>query len=288
MTFEDFQEGLVGLVRQVYRALREYDQYTPGDELRLDYRNDYLLSLLEVFIPFIKAYFRYEIVGLEHVPAKGRAILVSNHGILPVDALLLNYAIKDAYGRWPKGLTDRRIFRIPVLRQFFMDLGVVLAHPKTGQELLEREEIVYIMPGGAKEAFKSSQERYKLMWKRRVGFVKLAIRTGSPIIPTVCMGVDDMYHVFFDGYRLSERIFGKDVLLPITLPVGLGPLPLPAKLTHYIARPITTRYKPVDADDPEKVARLHRRVIKSMNALLKQGLEQGSLRPKLEKAPEPH
>jgi 1-acyl-sn-glycerol-3-phosphate acyltransferase len=278
MTFEEWQEALLDLGRRVYTALREYDRYSPGDELRLDYRNDYLLSLLEVFVPLIKAYFRYEVIGLEHIPAKGRAVLVSNHGILPVDGLLLNYAIKYAYGRWPRGLTDRRIFKIPVLRQFFMDMGVVLAHPRTGQELLEREEIVYIMPGGAKEAFKSSRERYKLMWRRRMGFVRLAIRTGSPIIPAVCIGVDDMYHVFFDGYKLSERIFGKDVLLPITLPVGLGPLPFPVKLTHYIGRPIRTRLRPEEADDPEKVARLHRRVLTRMKALLEQGMQERALR----------
>jgi len=273
MALEKWQDALLDLSKRLYTAVREYDRYIPGDELRLDYQNDYLLSLLEVFIPVIRAYFRYELFGLENIPEKGRAVLVSNHGILPVDGLLLDYAIKDAYGRWPRGLTDRRIFKIPIVRQFFMDLGIVLANPQTGQELLEREEIVYIMPGGAREAFKSNRERYELMWKRRMGFVRLAIRTGSPIIPAVCVGIDETYHVLFDGYRLSEKIFGKNVLLPITLPLGLGPLPLPVKLTHYIGKPIRFRYKPEDADDHQKVNRLHRRVLKNMQSLLKQGME---------------
>jgi 1-acyl-sn-glycerol-3-phosphate acyltransferase len=273
MALEQWQHIASDLMGRLYTAARDYDQYKAGDELRLDYQNEYLLSLLEVFIPLIRAYFRYELFGLENIPAQGRAVLVSNHGILPVDGLLLDYAIKEAYGRWPRGLTDRRIFKIPIIRQFFMDLGIVLAHPHTGQELLEREEIVYIMPGGAREAFKSSRERYQLMWKRRMGFVRLAIRTGAPIIPAVCIGIDDTYHVFFDGFRLSERIFGKDVLLPITLPVGLGPLPLPVKLTHYVGQPIRFRYKPEDAEDHLKVSRLHRRVLRSMKALLQQGMK---------------
>jgi 1-acyl-sn-glycerol-3-phosphate acyltransferase len=273
MAPEKWQEVADRLIGRLYTAARDYDRYVPGDELRLHYRNDYLLSLLETFTPFVRAYFRYEVIGLEHIPSVGRAVLVSNHGILPVDGLLLNYAIKEAYGRWPRGLTDRRVFRIPVLRQFFMDLGIVLANPQTGRELLEREEIVFIMPGGAREAFKSSQDRYQLMWKRRMGFVRLAIRAGAPIIPVVCIGIDDTYHVLFDGYRLSERIFGKDVLLPVTIPLGLGPLPLPARLTHYVGKPVTFRYGPQDADDPQKVARLHRRVLKSMQSLLRQGME---------------
>jgi len=273
-------EEILSLVRRVYTAANTYDRYRPGDEFRLDYRNDYLLSQLEIFLPLIRSYFRYEVFGLENLPKKGRAVLVSNHGILPVDGFLLICAIKEAYGRWPKGLTDRRIFRIPVVRQFFLDLGIVLGSPQTGKALLEREEIVYIMPGGAREAFKSSRDRYQLMWKRRKGFVRLAIQTGAPIIPAVCIGVDEIYHVLFEGYKLSESLFGKDVFLPISLPVGLGPLPMPAKLTHYIGTPIRTRYRPEDAEDSRKVDRLHGRVIRSMQKLLARGMAERHPDPK--------
>ena len=267
-------EEIASAFSRLYEAADAYDQYTPGDELRLDYRNDYLLSQLEIFLPLLRSYFRYEVKGLENVPDRGRAVLVSNHGILPVDGFLLIYAVKDALGRWPRGLTDRRIFRIPVVRQFFMDLGIVLANPQTGRALLEREEIVFIMPGGAREAFKASRERYRLMWNRRKGFVRLAIQTGAPIIPAVCIGIDEIYHVFFEGYNLSEKIFGKGTFFPISLPVGLGPFPLPVKLTHYIGKPIRFRYKPEDAQDEQKVARLRRRVMKSMQELMKKGMDE--------------
>ncbi len=278
MGWKQWQEEIVSAMGRIYEAADAYDQYAPGDELRLDHRNDYLLSLLEGVLPLVRAYFRYEVVGLENIPAKGRAVVVSNHGILPVDGLLLNYAIKAALGRWARGLTDRRIFRIPVLRQFFMDLGIVLANPATGRALLEREEIVFIMPGGATEAFKPSSDRYQLMWKRRKGFVQLAMQTGAPIIPTVCIGIDDTYHVFFEGYQLSERLFGKGTFLPVTLPVGLGPLPMPVKLTQYVGRPLHFRYKPADADDPKKVSRLHRRVTESMQALMDRGMQEKEMR----------
>ena len=278
MGLKQWEDEVLGVLRRAWRAAEDYDRYLPGDELRLDHRNDYLLTLLEGFLPLIRAYFRYEVVGLEHVPAEGRAVLVSNHGILPVDGLLLNYAIKQALGRWPRGLTDRRIFQIPVLRQFFMDLGIVLANPKTGRALLEREEIVYIMPGGAKEAFKPSRDRYRLMWKRRKGFVRLAMLTGAPIVPAVCIGIDETYHVFFEGYQLSERLFGKEAFLPVSLPVGLGPLPMPVKLTHYVGRPLRFSYKPEDADDPRKVSRLHRRVMAAMESLMERGMREKEMR----------
>jgi 1-acyl-sn-glycerol-3-phosphate acyltransferase len=271
------------LVRRLWTTAVTYDQYSPGDEFRLNNGTGLFYTIIERLLPIIRGYFRYQVVGLENVPASGRAVLVGNHGILPVDALLLHYAIKDALGRWPRGLTDRRIFRIPFLRQGFMDLGIVVAHPQTGRALLEQEEIVTIMPGGSREAFKPSRERYQLMWRRRKGFVRLAIQTGSPIVPAVCIGNDELYHVFFDGYGLSERFYGKGALLPITLPIGLGPLPLPVKLTHYVGKPIRFRYKPEDAEDPKKVSRLHGRVVRSMKDLLTRGLEErGKLRNALQ------
>jgi len=276
--WKQWEEEISSAVRRIYRAADDYDRYKPGDELRLDYRNDYLMSLLEGLVPLVKAYFRYEVVGLENVPATGRAVLVSNHGILPVDGLLLNYAIKASLGRWARGLTDRRIFRIPVLRQFFMDLGVVLANPATGRALLEREEIVYIMPGGAREAFKPSRDRYRLMWERRKGFVQLAMQTGAPIVPAVCIGIDETYHVLLEGYQLSEKLFGRGAFLPVTVPVGLGPLPMPVKLTHYVGRPLRFRYRPEDAQDPRKVSRLHRRVLDSMQALMDRGMKEKEMR----------
>jgi 1-acyl-sn-glycerol-3-phosphate acyltransferase len=265
-------DTLSRLAGRLWEVAVTYDQYLPGDEFRLNRQHGLFFSFFEKFLPIVRGYFRYEVVGLENVPSTGRAVLVANHGILPVDALLLHYAIRDAYGRWPRGLTDRRIFRIPFLRQVFMDLGIVVAHPETGQALLEQEQIVTIMPGGSREAFKPSRERYQLLWKRRRGYVRLAIETGSPIVPAVCIGNDELYHVFFDGYGLSERIYGKEALLPITLPVGLGPLPFPAKLTHHVGKPIRFRYQPEDAKDPKKVGRLHRRVVRAMQALLQEGL----------------
>ena len=107
-----------------------------------------------------------------------------------------------------------------------------------------------------------------------MGFVRLAIKTGSPIVPSVCIGIDEAYHVLFEGYKLSERVFGKGVFLPLSLPLGLGPLPFPVKLTHYVGEPIRFRYKPGDEDDPKKVARLHQRVLKSMELLFDRGMEE--------------
>ena len=86
-------EAVSTLVGRLWTAAVTYDKYSPGDEVRLTHKNGSFFSLVDTFLPIIRGYFGYEVVGLENVPASGRAVLVANHGLLPVDALLLRHRI---------------------------------------------------------------------------------------------------------------------------------------------------------------------------------------------------
>jgi 1-acyl-sn-glycerol-3-phosphate acyltransferase len=265
----------LGLVRSALLAYVPTDRYRPGDEDRIDLLREETMLALEPLERTLKAYFRYEVKGLEHVPQRGRAIIVSNHGVLPIDGWFLYYEIRRAHGRWPRGLTDWRIFRLPYLRQLFLDLGTVVGSHENAERLLRDEQLVFIMPGGSKEAWKSSRYRYRLLWQGRFGFVKLALRTGAPIIPSANVGTDDTYRVFFDGYTTAYKLFrSKRVLFPISLPVGLGPLPLPAKMTQYVGEPIRLPYPPEAAEDPAIVQACQELVKSKVYALIDRGLRE--------------
>jgi hypothetical protein len=67
--------SVLSLFGQLAQAALPYDRYTAGDELRLDYKSDFLLSLLETVLPLIRSYFRYEGVSLENIRSSGRAML---------------------------------------------------------------------------------------------------------------------------------------------------------------------------------------------------------------------
>ena len=87
-------ETVSTLVGRLWTAAVTYDKYSPGDEFRLTHKNGSFFSLVDTFLPILRGYFGYEVFGLENVPASGRAVLVANHAILPVDALLLHYSIR--------------------------------------------------------------------------------------------------------------------------------------------------------------------------------------------------
>lgn len=246
------------------------DSYKRGEENRLSFSNIESFLSYEPYVAAIKSYFTWRVGGLEKIPPGG-AILVMNHGLLPVDAFLLGWDVYHQYQRIPRGMTDHSVFKIPFLREFFLNLGVVDGTMENGQRLLEQGELLIIMPGGAKEAWKASRDRYQLKWNGRYGFVKLALRAGVPIVPIVCAGIDDLYFVANDGYRTSQAFFGKS-WFPLSFFIGLGPLPFPVPLTCTVGDPIRFDFPPEAADDEETVRQLQADVRSTMARMLADAL----------------
>jgi 1-acyl-sn-glycerol-3-phosphate acyltransferase len=249
--FSDQLVGYLNILRDALKSYIPFDRYRDGDDSNMELIRADTLHALEPLEWLLKKYFRYEAHGLENVPTQGRAMIISNHGLLPVDGWFLFYEVYRVTGRWPRGLTDWRVYRLPWMRQLFMDMGMLVGSHQNGDKLLQREEMIYIMPGGSKEAWKSSKYRYRLLWQGRSGFIKMALRNSCPIIPSANVGTDDTYHVFFDGYTTAYKLFKtKKALFPISIPLGLGVLPRPVKMTQYVGELVRLPYPPEAEQDP--------------------------------------
>jgi hypothetical protein len=105
--------------------------------------------------------------------------------------------------------------------------------------VLERGESLIVTPGGMREA-QPSRDFYRLRWEGRQGFVRMALRTGVPIVPAAVVGGAEAY----PGLR-----WGKLSLW--------SPLPLPVKLELALGAPIPVARDPERARDPEVVGPLH-------------------------------
>src|SRR6476619_1775448 len=145
-------------------------------------------------------WFRVEVEGVEHVPAEGGALLVSNHaGALPPDAPMIAKAIKEEHPR-PRSLhlTVEHFFKgYPGLSMLVAKLGGVPAHPANVHRLLhDEEELVLVFPEGAKATEKLYKDRYKLRRFGRGGVVEAAMRAGTPIVPIAMVGAEESMPVF--------------------------------------------------------------------------------------------
>ena len=192
-------------------------------------------------------YFRVDSAGSEHVPAKGAAIVVANHGgVLPVDAAMLCVDLRRRTSRIPRAIADHFVPRIPVASTLFARFGMVNGTRANVQHLLAHDELVVIFPEGVTGPAKRFRERYRLQhW--RVGFAELAIRNRVPVIPVAILGAEESWPLAAKFKRVHA--FGAPYW-----PIPVAPLPLPAHYHLRYGAPLHLGTCAADADDPALVA----------------------------------
>jgi len=222
-----------------------------------------LASVVALSAPLYEHYFRVESGGIEHIPAKGGAILVANHGgTLPVDAgmLCLDVLRKTDPPRIPRAIADRFVPRLPIISTLFARLGVVAGTSTNVRRLLEDDELIVIWPEGVSGMAKRWRERYQLQdWN--VGFAEHAIRHRTPVIPVAVLGPEE-------SWPLAGKLRGFHAFGAPYLPVPAVPVPLPAHYRIQYGSPIRFGALPADADDPAIVAEAADLVRRAVQQLL--------------------
>jgi 1-acyl-sn-glycerol-3-phosphate acyltransferase len=138
-------------------------------------------------------------------------------------------------------LVEDFVFHFPYLGTFMNRIGGVRACQENAERLLEDDQVVAVFPEGIKGIGKLYKERYRLQRFGRGGFIKLALRTGAPIVPVAIMGAEEI-HPMMAKVTWLARSFGAPYLpitptFPLLGPLGL--LPLPTKWTIRFGPPQT-------------------------------------------------
>lgn len=205
----------------------------------------YFESLMPRFRRIARAH-DFGCVGLEQLP-EGPALLVGYHGSPALDAFLLGMLIYAEQGRAVRGIGHKALFNMPVFGRMVRGFGMLDGSERSLSEATAAGELLLVLPGGTRECFRSSRTRYEMEWGRRQGYARLAVQHQLPVLPFASSGVDELYHIVGDGYRISKRLTGTD-LLPLCLPIGHRGLPLAPPRPV----PILTRMGPLlpPGDDP--------------------------------------
>jgi 1-acyl-sn-glycerol-3-phosphate acyltransferase len=134
---------------------------------------------------------------------------------------------------------------------------------------------VMVFPEGVKGTGKPFSERYRLQRFGRGGFVEVALRTGSPIIPVAVVGSEEIYPKVADAPGLARAIGAPFVPITPTFP-WLGPLglvPLPSKWRIEFCEPIDlSEHSPDAADDRGLVFDISERVRETIQAKVYENL----------------
>ncbi len=266
----------------VWKRYRELAMQGRSDVVDAFGRDPRYAARVDPLLEFLYTrYFRVAAQGLEHIPESGRAIIVANHsGTLPYDGAMLMYAVRrdSAAHRDVRPLVEDFVFHFPYLGTFMNRIGGVRACQENAERLLADDQLVAVFPEGIKGIGKLYKERYRLQRFGRGGFIKLALRTGAPIIPAAIVGAEEIHpmvgKVTFLAKSLGVPYLPVTPTFPFLGPLGL--LPLPTKWTLRFGKPIdyATQYGDAAAEDRILVNKLGETVRSSIQEMIDEALSQ--------------
>jgi 1-acyl-sn-glycerol-3-phosphate acyltransferase len=208
-------------------------------------------------------YFSVRCHGIEHIPSRGRVILVGNHsGGYAIDAGMVIAAcfFELEPPRLAHGMADRFINRLPFLSRLANRTGQITGLPQHARQLLADERVLLVFPEGARGTSKLFWNRYTL-GPFGTGFLRLAKSTGTPIVPFAYLGggeaVPTVANLPFLGKLLGVPY------IPVT-PYVL-PLPLPVRSELRFGPPL---HFPGTGDESQQLIAQEVDVVKSAIAQL--------------------
>ena len=213
-------------------------------------------------------YFRADVRGLGHIPAEGPVLLVGNHsgGTLIADTFVFGQSFYDRFGadRRFHQLAHDLVFKIPGLRALLERYGTVPASPANMAGALRRDAALLVYPGGDHETYRPSWESDKIDFAGRTGFIELALKHEIPIVPVVAVGGQETALFLGQGRRLAQALQLDRRLRLKVLPAAIGPpfgltvldlpgrIPLPAKISVRVLKPIDLRVRLGPRPDPDE------------------------------------
>ncbi|MCX2980403.1 acyltransferase family protein [Halieaceae bacterium IMCC14734] len=184
-----------------------------------------------VIYRIVQRLFKPTLVNTENVPEQP-CLFIGNHALFAFDGAILAPTMLRQMGRFLRPLGDKFLWN-SASEEFLLRRGAVIGHPDVCAALMDAGEDLLVFPGGAHEATKTEAERYTLLWKQRLGFVRMAAYHGYRIMPFAMVGPDEFYSHLVEGEDLPDTALGKlltqlGVFNENTRPDMLPPVPLGA------------------------------------------------------------
>jgi len=221
------------------------------------------------FAVLYRYYFRVKCYGIEHVPPRGRAMIVGNHsGGYAIDGAMLitSLFLEMEPPRLGQGMAEKFLNRFPFASLWTSRTGQFTGLPEHAHRLLEDDRLLMVFPEGARGTAKLYRERYSLV-DFGTGFMRLALQTRAPIVPVGILGGGTAVPTIANLYGLG-RLLGVPYV-PVT--PYLLPLPLPAPVELHYGEPLT--FSGTGDEDDDVIAGYVAQVKSRVAGLIERGRE---------------
>jgi len=228
--------------------------------------------------PLLDYWFRMEVSGWDRIAAPPALVVGIHSGApFPWDAWALGIQWWRHFGRDRPlyGTAHDALMAFPVIGAYFRKMGVLPAAPDSMSAALAGGHDVVLYPGGERDSLRGWTKRDEAVLAGRTGFVKLAIKTGVPIVPVASVGGPDAMPVLATGRRLAKLLqldrVARLKMFPVALqaPWGISPallpeIPLPTKIRASFQEPVELDGDPERADDSRYVREKYEEVRSSI------------------------
>ncbi|XP_034825953.1 DGAT1/2-independent enzyme synthesizing storage lipids isoform X1 [Maniola hyperantus] len=223
----------------------------------------------------------YEIRGIENIP-DGPFLLIFYHGALPIDMYYFTARLLLFKRRLMHTVADRFMFKIPGWASLLEGLCVIPGTVQTCAGVLKAGNSLAIAPGGVYEA-QFGDHYYRLNWKTRVGFAKVALEAKVPVVPMFTQNVREAFRTVGWLRGICLRIYAATRIplapvyggFPVKLVTHLGPaIPYdPANTPELLQKKVASAI--------EDLVEEHQRIPGSiLHALIERVYEMPKKRPK--------
>ena len=150
------------------------------------------------------------------------------HGLIPlglVNNCLLNPDRKELflkhiphvfnYGMGSGATTN---FFFPLIREFYLIIGAVDCSKPIMKKFLNKKYTIGVFLGGARESKYSGIGKSDLIITKRLGFFKLALQTGRPILPIYTFGENNFFNAINEQKMFLFELFHR--LTGLWFPLG--------------------------------------------------------------------
>ncbi|KAJ3696558.1 hypothetical protein LUZ61_000263 [Rhynchospora tenuis] len=180
------------------------------------------------------------------------------------------WALTDCAGLMPlpkiKMLASSYLLCIPFQRQIWRWMGLSPVSKKNFYSQLAAGYSCIVVPGGMQEMLHMEHNSEVAFLKSRKGFVKIAMVTGSPLVPIFCFGQSYAFKWWKPDSSIFLKIY-RATKFPTIFYWGLFGTPIPFKVPLHIVVGTPIKIKQNAQPTIEEINEAHNKFVASMQEL---------------------
>ncbi|KAJ1431239.1 diacylglycerol acyltransferase [Ochromonadaceae sp. CCMP2298] len=164
------------------------------------------------------------------------------HHVLPLSIFAFNDCLKGFEGQRCLGCLTGAAFKVPLMRHMYTWCNSISVDKRSITKYMGQGYSPVLCPGGVQEVIlMKNEDECVLYLKSRLGFIKLALTHGRPIVPVFAFGLQNSFFFFVPRGKFMAGVARKLGFLPMAF-FGVFGTPLgparPCDYTNYIGSPI--------------------------------------------------